>query len=275
MDAYKTASMFSRIFPYDLADNPLSRRRAEGCTMHRSFARARLAASALAITSSIFIAPHVHADGPGRGLTADFEVKYLKFIADHHYAALRMTELAAGTDTVRDPAISPSAGTSPTPNRSPVQAKATAEELKSMARRENRMQREEILTALKWLRDWYGVNYQPRLRRTNQAQIALLERSSPGKPFDHLYMEVLSRHHYSALIPSVTCQVASDLEHAPLRRYCSGIVHAQINGIEDMREMLCKDFSICDYQPTVGLKGRHSGSEGNEHSNVRTENMDD
>ncbi len=47
-----------------------------------------------------------------------------------------------------------------------------------------------------------------------------------------------------------------------LQRYCSGIVHGQINDISDMREMLCRDFSICDSQPLGGLKGRHTGSEG-------------
>lgn len=43
-----------------------------------------------------------HADGPGRGATAQFEKNYLVFIINHHYSALRMTELAAGTDLTRD-----------------------------------------------------------------------------------------------------------------------------------------------------------------------------
>ncbi|SMP52069.1 hypothetical protein [Noviherbaspirillum suwonense] len=33
------------------------------------------------------------ADGPGRGQTADFEKAYLEFIIDHHYSALRMTDV--------------------------------------------------------------------------------------------------------------------------------------------------------------------------------------
>ena len=200
------------------------------------------------------------ADEPGRGLTKSFEIGYLKFIADHHYSALRMTELAAGTDATRDAAISPDEGTAPTPATQPVQAKAASDEIKSMARRNNRMQREEILTAQMFLREWYGIEYQPQVRPMNQAQIALLEHSPPGMAFDHLFMEVFSRHHYTALEPSSRCQVASDPAHVQLHRYCSGIVHSQINDIQDMREMLCKDFSICDYQPVVGLKGRHSGA---------------
>jgi uncharacterized protein (DUF305 family) len=217
----------------------------------------------------LFFSQAALADAPGRGLTRDFEINYLKFIADHHYAALRMTELAAGTDMTRDAAISPDEGTSPTPGKQPVQAKASAAEIKSMARRNNRMQREEILTALGFLRDWYGITYQPHVRLTNQAQIALLEKTAGGSAFDHTFMEVLSRHHFMAMEPSVRCQVASDPDHDELHRYCSGIVHSQISDIEDMRGMLCKDFSICDYQPVVGLKGRHSGSEGHSFVDVR------
>jgi uncharacterized protein (DUF305 family) len=210
----------------------------------------------------VYVGGIAHADEPGRGITAETEVRYLKFIADHHYAALRMTELAAGTDVTRNAHISPSEGTAPTPDKPPVSAKATMDELKSMARRNNRTQREEILTAKKWLHDWYGIDYHPRVRSMNQAQIDLLEKAQPGSSFDHLYMEVLSRHHFTALAPSTACQVESELTHDQLIRYCSGIVHSQINDIQDMRHMLCDEFSICDYQPTVGLKGRHSGHEG-------------
>lgn len=209
------------------------------------------------------------AEGPGDGRTTSFEIRYLKFIADHHYAALRMTELAAGTDQQRDAPISPMEGTSATPDTQPVQAKAASDELKSLARRNNRMQREEILTALGFLQDWYGITYEPRLRRASKAQIALLENADVGSSFDHLFIEVLSRHHFSSLEPSARCQVASDVTHVPLHRYCSSIVHAQISDIQDMREMLCRDFSFCDYQPTVGLKGRHTGGDGDEHTDVQ------
>jgi len=46
---------------------------------------------------SIFAIP-AHADSAGCGLTAQFEKDYLTFMINYHYSALRMTELAAGTD---------------------------------------------------------------------------------------------------------------------------------------------------------------------------------
>lgn len=210
----------------------------------------------------------LNAAEPGAEVNAKFEVRYLKFISDHHFSALRMTELAAGTDELRDARVAPEEGTSPTAGAQPTQAKAASDELRSLARRNNRMQREEILTALSFLRDWYGIEYQPRISQTSQAQIDLLESAPAGMQFDHLFMEVLSRHHFIAVQPSVRCQVAFDPTHGALQRYCSGIVHAQINDITDMREMLCAEHSICDYQPLVGLKGRHSGAEGQRHTDV-------
>lgn len=113
-----------------------------------------------AVTPSLALA-----DAPGRGPTAQFEKDYLVFIIDHHYSALRMTELAAGTDRVRDPAVPNDAeGTSPTPGFNDIPAKANEPEIKSMARKANRGQREEIMRAQTMLRDWYGMTHAPVLR---------------------------------------------------------------------------------------------------------------
>jgi hypothetical protein len=82
----------------------------------------------------VMMAPAAIADGPGRGQTADFEKAYLQFIIDHHYSALRMTELAAGTDLQRDAAIdNPQEGTAPTPNTNPTTAKSTDDQIKFMS----------------------------------------------------------------------------------------------------------------------------------------------
>jgi uncharacterized protein (DUF305 family) len=212
----------------------------------------------VALISIIFGSSSALAAEPGRGKTADFEMNYLKSIINHHYGALRMTELAAGSDTVRDPTLAPREGTSPTPDTEPTQAKAESEALKSLARRNNRMQREEIITAQRFLHDWYGMSHQPRLEEQAQKQIASLEATPPGPRFDHQFMEVLSRHHFMALSPSVHCLVGSELEHHELQRYCSNVVHSQTNDIQDMREMLCKEFQVCDYQPFTGIEGAHS-----------------
>lgn len=202
------------------------------------------------------------AHGPGTGLTAEFEKQYLRFIIDHHYSALRMTELAAGTDHKRSPEIGEMEGTSPTPQTRPVAAKANSQEIKSIARQANRAQREEIMEAQRMLRNWYGESHSPRVAPEGQQGIDLLQRTTPGKQFDHIFLEVFSRHHYRALQPSLSCLVSSDVHHDMLHRYCNGIVHSQVMQIQNMRSMLAHDFGIKDYQPIEGIKGRHSGSGG-------------
>ncbi|RYE73435.1 MAG: DUF305 domain-containing protein [Oxalobacteraceae bacterium] len=200
------------------------------------------------------VASPANADGPGRGQTADFEKAYLQFIIDHHYSALRMTELAAGTDLQRDtPIDNLQEGTAPTPNTNPTPAKASDERIRSMSRQANRTQREEIVKAQRFLHDWYGINYTPQLQGQGRQGIQQLERTPAGAEFNRTFLQVFSNHHYRALFPSLACQVKRDIDHDQLDRYCSGIVHSQTNQINDMREMLCTRFSMCGFVPTANL----------------------
>lgn len=220
-------------------------------------------AGALALLPFIVFLLPAQAESPGRGITAQFEKDYLTNIINHHYSALRITELAAGTDAQRDaPVKNPQEGTSPTPDTTATPAKASADEIKSMARMANRMQREEIATAQRFLKEWYGMEHTPQLMPEGQQQIQLLEQTAAGEQFDRAFLEVFSSHHYSALAPSLDCQVKADIRHEPLKDYCDAIVHAQTREINDMREQLCKRFDNCDYQPAEGLRGQHSGATG-------------
>lgn len=204
----------------------------------------------LAAVLSCAVAHPALADGPGRGQTAGFEKAYLTFIIDHHYSALRMTELAAGTDRTRDAAINnPAEGTSPSPEFGNTVAKSTDEHIRSMARQANRTQREEINRAQDFLRDWYGIRHDPVLTPEARKMIDTLEGTPAGAQFDAVFLRTFSNHHYSALAPSLHCQVKSDLNHDSLRRYCDNIVVSQTNQLNEMREMLCKRFSDCGFAP--------------------------
>jgi uncharacterized protein (DUF305 family) len=217
----------------------------------------RLPASMLALGLLILPLP-LAADGPGRGLTAQFEIDFLEFTIDHHFGALRLTELAAGTDTTRNAEVSPQEGTSPSPDFPATKARALLDELKSLARRNNRMQREEILTAQTLLRQWYGITYEPRLRADAAQAIEHLEAATPGEAFDIEFMEIFSRHHFMIVQAATACLVASELRHHELRRLCRGFVENQIADIDEMRHLLCEPYGICDYQPLEGMEGRHS-----------------
>ncbi|MDK6079951.1 DUF305 domain-containing protein [Massilia varians] len=219
--------------------------------------RSRWIRTAVAATtaSSLLLSSSASAEGPGDRRTARFEKNYLTFIIDHHYSALRMTELAAGSDRVRDPAVvNPDEGTTPTPGYAESIPKAAAEEIRSMSRQANRGQREEIAKAQRMLREWYGVTHVPRLAPSGMQMIQMLERAPAGRQFDEQFLKVFSSHHFAALSPSIECQVKSDLSHDGLRRYCDNIVTMQKNSINDMREMLCKQFRDCDFVPVANVR---------------------
>ncbi|ODT86199.1 MAG: hypothetical protein ABS69_00120 [Nitrosomonadales bacterium SCN 54-20] len=209
----------------------------------------------------VSLAGNANSKEPGRGKTGPFEVKYLEFIIDHHYSALRTTELAAGTDLTRDEAITSTEGTSPTPQTSATPAKADLDAIKSMARMANRVQREEILKAQRFLRDWYGIERQPRLRDSGRQLISELQKAEAGREFDKAFLRLFSRHHYLALGSTIQCLTGADIDHVGLERYCQGIVSAQVREIDEMRHMLCEKFSDCDYQPFGPSSKGHRESE--------------
>lgn len=203
----------------------------------------------------------VRAD-PGTGLTAKLEVGYLTMIIDHHFAALRMTELAAGTDITRSAQLVPSEGTSPTPGFAATPAKAKLAEILSLARRDNRVQREEILEAQQFLHDWYGIDHQPQLPPDAQPVIDSLEQAQAGGAFERLFLRTFSHHHYDALTPTTQCLTGRDLRHQALHRYCEGILTGQIGDIDTMRTLLCKHFKVCDLQPFQHPAGTSSEDKG-------------
>jgi uncharacterized protein (DUF305 family) len=215
----------------------------------------KLVTSVLAGLAMVTATGTALADGPGRGATATFEKNYLVFIIDHHYSALRMSELAAGTDTQRNaPVNNPGEGTAPTPGYAATVAKASDEKIRSMARQANRGQREEIMKAQRMLRDWYGMQHEPQMSAEGQKMISMLDSTPAGAQFNQTFLRMFSNHHLSALAPSLSCQVKSDIAHGELHRYCDDIVVAQKNGIEDMREMLCKQYADCAFVPATGDK---------------------
>jgi len=201
---------------------------------------------------AMLVLPAAYAAQAGRGHTAGFEVRLMRLVIDHHFSALRMTELAAGTDPQRSGHLSSNEGTSPTPGFPATHAKAALDEIKSMARMENRAQREQIMHPQMLLRDWYGVAHEPRIREDAQQMLTALEQAQPGASFDRAFLETFSRHHFSLLQPMNACITGADRLHQNLIRLCKLMWHEQTSGIDEMRELLETRFGIVDYQPFRG-----------------------
>lgn len=104
------------------------------------------------------------------------------------------------------------------------------------------------------------ATHTPTVRQDGQQQIQLLEQAAPGAQFEQTFLQVSGNHHYAAMGPSLDCRVKSDTEHHQLIEYCEGIVNNQVREVNEMRDMLCEQFSICDYQPTAATRGQSSAN---------------
>lgn len=158
-----------------------------------------------------------------------------------------MTELATGTDAARDPDLLPDGGTSPTPTFEGTAVKVGLSDIRSIARCNNRMQREEILAAQKFLREWCSVRHAPRIRADAREAIQALEEAPAGTAFDRAFLRIFSYHQYQASMRSLNCLVGRKLRHDELRCHCSSIVILQVNDIDEMRHLLCAEHSECDF----------------------------
>ena len=168
------------------------------------------------------------------------EVQYLEFTNDHHYSALRITELAAGTA-----AVGSSSNVAGSPDVfAATPAKGTNPVVLETATMANAGQRTEIAEAQGFLRDYYGIDYAPRLRPFGAPLIAALDQAAAGDPFNVAYLEVFSGHHESLLPPSWACTAAAP--HEDVRAYCAGIVEMQARQIEEMRTELRETYGITD-----------------------------
>lgn len=189
------------------------------------------------------------ADQLGRRLTGPFEIELMRLSIDHHFTAMRMTELPPGTDPKRDTAIPPTEGTAPARGFGATQIDASSRGLRSLMRRDNRMQREEIATLQTCLRERCSVTYEPQLWPDGAELIRRLAQSGRGDAFDHVFLETFHRHHRTLLRPLDGCLTGSDPAHHDLRRLCSQMWHGQTADIKEMRQELERHFAIADYRP--------------------------
>ncbi len=186
------------------------------------------------------------------------EVNYLEFTIDHHYSALRMTELAAGTSTVGS--SSNFAGAPDVFTATP--AKATDPIALDVATMANAGQRREITEAQGFLQTYYGISFMPSLQSIYDPLIATLDQASSGDAFNVVFLETFSGHHATLLPPSQTCISAAP--HADVRDYCASIVASQTRQIDGMRTELRDAYGIGNIPyEIVATPGVTVGPDGN------------
>jgi uncharacterized protein (DUF305 family) len=166
------------------------------------------------------------------------EVSYLTFTIDHHYSALRMTELAAGTANVGS-----SSNYAGSPNVFPsTPAKATDPVALNVAVMANMGQRQEIIEAQGFLQSYYGISYTPSSEPYLAPAVAFVDQAVAGDPFNIAFLEAFSGHHATLIPSSQECTAAA--AHADVQAYCAGIVASQTRQIGEMRNELATAYGI-------------------------------
>ena len=201
-------------------------------------AQARLASAAVAIVVGAAVPMTARAvpfvEPPPFGNEADF----LEFTIDHHFSALRITELAAGTA-----AVGSSSHFAGSPNAFPsTPPQATDPVVLEVATAANAAQRMEIVDTQGMLENFYDVRYVPRMLSSQRQLVDALEAAPAGDPFNIAFLEIFSGHHATLLPPAREC--ASVAPHAEVRAMCANMVAAQTREIEEMRAHLASAYGI-------------------------------
>lgn len=167
------------------------------------------------------------------------EENFLEFTIDHHFSALRMTELAAGTATV---------GSSSNFAGSPISfppspQKATDPVALAIAVAANAAQRSDTLKMEGFLNVYYGIsNFPPMILPENQVMIDKLDADPAGDPFNIDFLELFTVHHAELLPFAQEC--SAEAPHADVRDLCSNMVSSQSRQIAQMEAELRDRYGI-------------------------------
>jgi uncharacterized protein (DUF305 family) len=175
----------------------------------------RIISSAIA---AIVMATTVSASGPAPNKDqAQFEVRFLTMMIDHHFAAVKMAELCTGRT------IHP--------------------ELQAMCDHIKTSQMAEIQKMQGWLQTWYGVTHQPELDGKSRKQIEKLSQLT-GAAFEIAFMTMMIEHHSMAIMEGVECLQRA--YHPEMINMCAMMICDQAEEIAQMRLWLQQWYQIYD-----------------------------
>jgi uncharacterized protein (DUF305 family) len=128
---------------------------------------------------------------------------------DHHAMGVAMAELCAG--------------------------RAVHPELEELCHSIIETQSAEIVKMQGWLGDWYGIDYEPEMKRGHQKAMARLA-ALDGEDFEIAFLEMMIRHHAIAVRESARCERRA--HHEELITLCESIAVSQTAEIEQMEAWL-------------------------------------
>lgn len=165
--------------------------------------------------------PGLYASQPAPSISqSKFEVSFMEGMIDHHEMAIQMATLCL--------------------------QKAVHPELKTVCQNIVSTQETEQTQMQSWLSDWYGVSYQPQMTKGDQQMMKRMA-SMNSTDFEIMFMQMMIRHHWSAVIQASNC--IDRAYHDQLVALCTQIIEAQTREIQQMRTWLCQWYGICNYGP--------------------------
>jgi uncharacterized protein (DUF305 family) len=168
-----------------------------------------------ALVSPVSAGPGAEAAAAPTTAQARYEVKFLTDMIDHHMMAVMTGELCA--------------------------ERAVHEELRALCEDIVAAQKQEIEMMQSWLRDWYGVAYEPRMSPGMERHVEKLA-ALEGEEFEIAFMEMMIDHHEGAIREGTRCVERG--YHEELVDLCHNIVQVQTEEIELMQSWLSEWYGI-------------------------------
>lgn len=148
--------------------------------------------------------------------TANFEVRFLTGMIDHHQMAVEMARICVQN--------------------------AVHQELRAMCEDIIAAQLSEIEQMQTWLQQWYGISHEPVMNPGDQRMMERLA-SLNGAEFEIAFMEMMVKHHEKAIKEARHC--LDKAGHAELRTLCQNIIATQSAEISQMQTWLCEWYGQC------------------------------
>ena len=149
---------------------------------------------------------------------AKFEQDFMMDMIDHHEMAIQMAQLCLDKQTPHDAELDP-----------------TCNNIITTQRREQ----QQMQT---WLREWYGISYQPQMKPGDMRMIERMGALS-GAEFEIEFMEMMIRHHRKAVREGEQC--VRKAYHEELIQMCRNIIEAQTEEIRQFEQWLCQWYGRC------------------------------
>jgi uncharacterized protein (DUF305 family) len=165
------------------------------------------------------------------------EIRFMKDMIDHHHMAVMMGDMAV--------------------------EKAVHTELAELGADIVETQTTEIEQMRSWLRDWYGIEYEPQMSRHDEREMSELE----GEEFEIEFLQGMIRHHAMAVMMSRS--ILRHAGHDELKDLARQIIETQTAEIQQMQDWLSEWYAIDHH----GMGGGGHGGMGDGGGTRRTINQ--